>query len=256
MNNRPSFLSNVPPVVLNLIIINILCWIAATVLPNALHFDVNSFFGLHYWGSSKFNPLQLFSYMFMHDNHGFSHLFFNMFGLYMFGCMLENIWGGRKFLFFYIVCGVGAGIIQELTWMIDLHGITAAMNEAIASNSGEALIPYQHLFTGNIANASATDVIRLKQQLLSGPLTVGASGSLFGILLAFGWLFPQAKMMMLFIPIPIPARIFVAIYAVVELFLGVTNFSFDNVAHFAHLGGMIFAALLLFVWKKQGKLYR
>lgn len=255
MSNR-SFLSNIPPVVLNLIIINCLCWLAATILPSSLNIDINSILGLHYWGSSKFNPLQLVTYMFMHDNHGISHIFFNMFGLYMFGCMLEKVWGSKKFLFFYLVCGLGAALVQELTWMIDLHGITSAMDEAIALNSGEPLVEYQRMFTGNIANASATDVLRLKEQLLSGYLTVGASGSLFGILLAFGWLFPQTKMMLIFIPIPIPARIFVAIYAVVELFLGVTNFSFDNVAHFAHLGGMIFAAILLIIWKRQGRLFR
>ena len=147
-------------------------------------------------------------------------------------------------------------LIQELTWMIDLHGITTAMNTAIAENSGEALVPFSSMFTGgNIANATAMDVIRLKQQIFNAHVTVGASGALFGILLAFGWLFPEARMGLLFVPIMIPARIFVGIYAAFELFFGVTGFAFDNVAHFAHLGGMIFGAIVLWIWKKQGKLY-
>ena len=159
-------------------------------------------------------------------------------------------------MFFYLFTGVGAGIIQELTWMIDLHGITTAINIAIAENSGEALVPFSSMFTGgNIANATAMDVIRLKQQIFAAHVTVGASGALFGILLAFGWLFPEARMGLLFIPVMIPARIFVAIYAAFELFFGVTGFAFDNVAHFAHLGGMIFGAVILWVWQKQRKLY-
>lgn len=254
-NSRPSFLADIPPVTLNLMIINLLCWMAATLLPGRIGINIMDWMGLHYWASDKFFFTQLFTYMFMHDTSGFSHIFFNMFGVFMFGVPLERMWGGKKFLFFYLVAGVGAGIIQELTWMIDLSGITRAMNEAIALNSGEPMLPYSRLFTGNIADAAATDVLRLKQQMFSRYMTVGASGALFGILLAFGWLFPQARMMLIFLPIPIPARIFVALYALIELFLGVANFSVDNIAHFAHLGGMIFGAILLFIWKKQGKLY-
>ena len=179
-----------------------------------------------------------------------------MFGVWMFGRTLEQVWGAKKFLFFYFVAGIGAGIVQELTWMIDLHGITAAMNKAIAANSGEALVPFSSMFTGgDIALATATDVIRLKNQMFASYVTVGASGALFGILLAFGWLFPEARMGLLFIPVMIPARIFVAIYAIAELFFGVTGFAFDNVAHFAHLGGMLFGAGILWLWQKQGKLY-
>ena len=230
-------------------------WVASILLPSRFGIDLTDMLGLHYWSSDKFSVTQLFTYMFMHDTSGIGHLFCNMFGVLMFGVPLERMWGGKKYLFFYLVAGVGAGIIQQLTWMIDLAGITHAMNAAIAINSGEPLVEYQHLFTGNIEYATAVDVIRLKEQMFSQYLTVGASGSLFGVLLGFGWLFPQAKMMLIFLPIPIPARIFVALYAVVELFLGVTNFSFDKVAHFAHLGGMIFAAILLVYWRKKGKLY-
>ena len=255
-NNNNSFLSNIPPVVLNLMIINLLFWFASQIFPSTFGVDLVKILGLHYWFSDKFNPIQLVTYMFMHDTSSIGHLFCNMFGVWMFGRTLEQVWGAKKFLFFYFVAGIGAGIVQELTWMIDLHGITAAMNKAIAANSGEALVPFSSMFTGgDIALATATDVIRLKNQMFASYVTVGASGALFGILLAFGWLFPEARMGLLFIPVMIPARIFVAIYAIAELFFGVTGFAFDNVAHFAHLGGMLFGAGILWLWQKQGKLY-
>ncbi|MBQ8722473.1 MAG: rhomboid family intramembrane serine protease [Paludibacteraceae bacterium] len=253
---RNSFLGNIPPAVLNLMIINLLFWLASQVFPSTLGIDLVKIFGLHYWFSDKFNPIQLVTYMFLHDTSSIWHLFCNMFGIWMFGRTLEQVWGAKKFLFFYFFTGIGAGIIQELTWMIDLHDITTAMNIAIAENSGEALVPFSSMFTGgNIAHATAIDVIRLKEQIFAAHVTVGASGALFGILLAFGWLFPEAKMGLLFVPFMIPARIFVAIYAAFELFFGVTGFAFDNVAHFAHLGGMLFGAGILWMWKRQGKLY-
>ena len=209
--------------------------------------------GLHYWFSDKFNPIQLVTYMFMHDDSNISHLFCNMFGIWMFGRTLEQVWGAKKFLFFYFFSGIGAGVIQELTWMIDLHDITTAMNIAIAENSGEALIPFSSMFTGgDIARATAVDVIRLKQQIFAAHVTVGASGALFGILLAFGWLFPEVRMFILFIPIPIRARTLVIIYALIELFAGLAPVSGDNVAHFAHLGGMIFGWLLILWWRHRG----
>lgn len=243
------------PATLNIIIISVLVWVASIVLPGRFGIDVTRYLGLHYWLSDRFMPHQLLTYIFMHDTSSFGHIFCNLFGLWMFGTSLEQVWGARKFVFFYLVAGVGAGICQELSWMIDLGGMSADFDAAIAANSGAGLGAYQHLLSqGDITTATAVDLARLKSQLFSMYCTVGASGSLFGVMLGFGWLFPQARMMLLFLPIPIPSRIFVGLYALLELFLGIAG-PMDGVAHFAHLGGMIFGAILLLIWRKQGKLY-
>ena len=112
---------------------------------------------MHYWQSDLFNPLQMISYMFLHDTHSFSHIFFNMFGVYMFGRILEHVWGTKKFLFYYLLTGFGAAIIQQVFWAIDLSGVTTALNTTIANNSGEALIPFQLLFRGDVSQATAAD---------------------------------------------------------------------------------------------------
>ena len=242
---------NTPPVVLNLIIINVLFWAAASFVLPKFGIDLNSLLGLHYWSSSAFKPWQFITYMFLHDTSSLSHIFFNMFGLWMFGVVLERVWGGKKFLLFYLFTGVGAGVIQELTWMIDFAKYGEMFRMAMENNDGS----YLSAIITNAQHMTLSDMVRMKDEFFSIPVTVGASGALFGILLAFGWLFPEQKMFVIFVPIPIPARIFVAIYAVIELLLGVRGFSVDNVAHFAHLGGMIFAAILLLIWKRQGRLY-
>jgi len=238
MNNyRPSFLNSIPPVVKNLIAINVVLWLASVVVPGIfmkwdLHVDLTDILGLHYWESAKFNPAQLVTYSFMHG--GIGHIFFNMFALYMFGGVLEQLWGTKRFLFYYLLTGVGAGLVQELFWTIEFHSAIAQINSAISSD---------------VLNAPA--LIEQKRAFLNALITIGASGSVFGLLLAFGWLFPEVRLMMLFIPIPIKARVFVLLYGVAELFLGVAQFSGDNIAHFAHLGGMLFGAILILFWKKK-----
>lgn len=233
MNN---FLNSIPPIVKNLIGINIVLWLASLVLPgifarSGIQFDLTDILGMHYWAASKFNPAQLVTYMFMHG--GFEHLLFNMFALYMFGAVLEQFWGAKRFLIYYIITGIGAGIVQQLFWTVEYHSAIAAINEAITN------YPLQ-----------AIELIEQKRAFLNMPITVGASGSVFGLLLAFGWLFPETRLLLLFFPVPIKARIFVLIYGVAELFLGVAQFSGDSVAHFAHLGGMLFGAILILTWKK------
>ncbi len=252
--NRPGFLSSLPTIVFNLIVINTLMWLASAIVAPRIGFDITDILGMHFWRAQEFNPLQFVSYMFMHDTSSFMHLFFNMFGIYMFASDIERIWGWKKFLFFYLLCGIGAGICQQLAWEADLSSILNAWETSVATGSTE-LLYNMGILTANVDNVPPVELLAIKNKFLSNFITVGASGSLFGILLAFGWLFPERRIMLLFIPVPIPARIFVGIYAVVELFLGVGNFASDSVAHFAHLGGMIFAAIILFIWKTKGKLY-
>jgi len=238
MNNyRSSFLSSIPPVVKNIIAINVILWLATNVLPgltNRLGININltDILGMHYWASTKFNPAQLITYMFMHG--GFTHILFNMFALYMFGGVLENLWGPKRFLFYYLVTGIGAGLVQQVFWTIEYHSALTEISNAIASNA-----------------INAPELILQKQAFQNMLITIGASGSVFGLLLAFGWLFPEAKLMIFPLPIPIKARIFVALYGVVELFMGVAQFSGDSIAHFAHLGGMLFGAILILWWKKK-----
>jgi len=263
MNNyRPSFLNSIPPIVKNLIAINLILWLASLVSPSffsrwGLNIDLTDILGMHYWASSKFSPAQLITYMFMHG--GFSHILFNMFALYMFGGVLEQLWGPKRFLFYYLITGIGAGIVQQLFWTMEYHSLLVAMDNAISANSGEGLLPFQDILgkyfsMSNLSSFDAPSLVGMKRMFLDLPVTIGASGSVFGLLLAFGWLFPEAKLMIFPLPIPIKARIFVLIYGVAELFLGVAQFSGDSVAHFAHLGGMLFGTILILYWKKKNRL--
>jgi len=205
-----------PPVCKNLLIINGIVWLATMVLERG-GIDLVDYLGLHYFASQQFGIWQLLTYQFMHANLG--HIFFNMFAVWMFGTQLERFWGSKKFLWYYLLTGIGAGITQELVWMLQ----------------------YQPM-------------LDMTQSILAtGPVTIGASGAVFGLLLAFGWCFPEERIFLLFIPIPIPARIFVGIYAAIELFEGVASFSGDNVAHYAHLGGLLFGCLILLCWKYEEK---
>jgi len=174
-----------------------------------------------------------------------------MFAVYMFGRLFEMFWGGKKFLFYYLVAGLGAAIVQQTVWYIDYCSIAsyiadmpAVMNH-ISTEGAKALaesLNYSDEYMGRL-------------NILMNIPTVGASGAVFGILLAFGYMFPKEKLYMFFLPIPIPARVFVIVYGLIELFAGVANFSWDNVAHFAHLGGLLFGLVLLLIWKKRGKLF-
>lgn len=252
MNTYKPINPNFPPVVKNLIIINVLVWIASITLPR-FGIDLVDWLGLHYWESEQFNLIQLVSYMFLHDTSSISHLFFNMFGVWMFGKNIEMYWGPKKFLIFYFVSGIGAAIIQELVWMYSFHPVIDAFNQYANTKDASLLMPYLNGLTENM-HIPMSRLWELKEQFLNMHVTVGASGALFGILLGFAVLFPQARMVMIFFPVPIRAPYFVGLYAIAELFMGVSS-SGDGIAHFAHLGGMIFAAILLLLWKKKGNLY-
>jgi len=245
---------NFPPAIKNLIIINFIFWLASIILPKYANIDIVDWLGLHYWLSDKFNPAQLITYMFLHDTSSFSHIFFNMFGLWMFGKNIEMFWGTKRFLIFYFVTGIGAGIIQELTWMVDYVPIVNAINEYASSKDISQLMPYLKNIQENTI-IPIDQLMDFKTQLLNQPITVGASGALFGILLAFAMLFPQARMFMIFIPIPVRAPYFVAFYALAELFMGIGG-NVDGIAHYAHLGGMLFGLILILIWKKKGTLYQ
>jgi len=247
---RNSFLSNIPPVTKNLIIINFIAWFATYVLQMRGIFDMQTTaLGLHYWAADNFNPAQLLTYMFLHGS--FEHVFFNMFALFMFGIVIERFWGGKRFLIYYFVCGIGAGLVQEIFWTVEFHSLANAFSQAINSGLSEPLMHFQEMFTIT-GNLPVQQMIELKSQLYNSFITIGASGAVFGILLAFGWLFPHQKIYLYFL-IPMPARIFVILYGIFELFFGVANFSGDHIAHFAHLGGMLFGLILILWWRKKDK---
>ncbi len=222
-----------PPITRNLIFINIIIWLAQVVFRSRFGIDLSEYAGLHYMEASQFNLVQFITYMFLHSPRGFEHVFFNMFSLWMFGATIERFWGSQRYLTFYLVCGISAGLVQELVWAMDLH--------SVAQMSADSLI---NLNGANIVKASS---------LLNMPVTVGASGAVFGLLLAFAMLFPNAEMFLFFIPIPIKAKYFVVGYALIELIYGVSS-SGSNIAHFAHLGGMLGGLILILLWRKKGKI--
>lgn len=256
-----------PPVVKNLLMINVVMFLATWMLPVifqrfGLSINLIDLLGMHYFASEKVNLIQLVTYMFIHAPFpNIAHIFFNMFALFMFGPILEQVWGAKKFLLYYLITGIGAGVVQQLFWYVELGDVFRAMNQALETGNGTPLLATADelsryfRFSGSITNLSPLDILAMKNELQNALLTVGASGAVFGILLAFGWLFPEERLYLMFIPVPIKARYFVAGYAVLELFLGVAKFSGDSVAHFAHLGGMLFGVILILFWKKKGKLY-
>ena len=240
---------NWPPVTKNLIIINVLLWVVVAFFPGSVGNVLYKHLGLHYITSGSFNPVQIFTYMFMHDQRSILHLAFNMFSLWMFGRILENVWGSQRFLFFYIVCGVGAALIQEgfwaLTWEHDYISDIAKLNGMTYESMKEYIDA--GLAAGNPQVTAGMEYYK------TALMTVGASGSIFGLLLGFAFVFPNMPLYLFFIPVPIRAKYMVIGYAVLEFFFGVGG-KLDSVAHFAHLGGMLFGLILLLYWKKKGTL--
>lgn len=239
---------NLPPVTKNLIIINFIVWLAVFVLPHRLGFDMERIFALHYFQAPYFNPAQLFTYMFMHDSHNLAHILFNMFTLFMFGVTLERTLGSKRFLFFYISCGIGAALVQELVWFFTWPGIfaKALVAKALAPLNGVSVAEMSGYLKENMSLPQV-------QGLLNQLATIGASGAIYGVLLAFGMLFPNVPLYFMFIPVPIKAKWMVLGYGVIELLIGMSQAN-DGVAHFAHLGGMIFGFIIIYYWKKKGSL--
>ena len=232
-------MDNTPPVTKNLIIINILCFFAA-IVAEKYGVDLNDVLGLHYFESDKFRLYQLFTYMFMHS--GFEHIFFNMFAVWMFGRILETVWGSQRFLFYYVLCGMGAGLVQEVTQYIEFIPYMADMAQ-LSTYAPEAVIPI------NGTTHTAAQWLTMYERVISVP-TVGASGAVYAILMAFGMLFPNQEIFIFPLPMPIKAKWLIIGYFVIELGMGIM--SNDGIAHFAHLGGMIFGFLLIMYWCKKG----
>ena len=230
---RPGNFSELPEVVKNLLILNGLFFLA-TVSLNNLGIDLVKILGLHQFQSPDFRPHQLITHLFMHGN--FTHLFFNMFALWMFGKILENVWGSKRFLIYYMITGIGAASIHLLISQYQIISISNQIPEMVnlaIEGRYNPTIPISKKLT----------------QLIITP-TVGASGAVFGLLLAFGMLFPNA-LLYLYFAIPIKAKYFVIGYGLIELYSGISNNPADNVAHFAHLGGMIFGLFLIKYWKND-----
>ncbi len=256
------------PVVKKLLILNVVFFIVdAYILPLTPSFALYSFM------SPSFLPFQFVTYMFLHANIG--HIFSNMFGLIIFGPMLERIWGPKRFLIFYFVTGIGAGLLFAGIDFYETSQLQRAASVYLEYPTPEGLLDFMSQHTGSlyqrnldflnefeaapqnptIIRESVNFVKGFLQQQVSIPM-VGASGAIFGILMAFGLLFPNTELFLLFIPFPIKAKYFVAFYGIYELYSGIQNAQSDNVAHFAHLGGMLFAFIMLKVWgAEKNKFY-
>ncbi|MDQ3191493.1 MAG: rhomboid family intramembrane serine protease [Bacteroidota bacterium] len=269
---RPGGFNMLPTIVKNLLILNGLFFLATIVLENRYNFSLIEVLGLRFPFAEKFEPYQIISYLFMHGS--FTHLFFNMFAVWMFGSVLENFWGPKRFIIYYLITGIGAAVIHygieyyqmlptlqmvddflsdpshgQLTrflssehFQVRSHEILAHFNEFKSSYN----LLLQQDQKQEALNLATKFIANYREDYLNAPVVVGASGSLFGLLLAFGMLFPNS-VLYLFFAIPIKAKYFVILYGALELYSGFTDFT-SNVAHFAHLGGMLFGFILIKVW--------
>ena len=237
-------MNNIPTVTKNLLIINVLVFMG-TIVAERYGINLASYLGLHFILSDHFNAAQFITYMFMHG--GFTHLFFNMFAVWMFGRILEQVWGPKRFLFYYLMCGIGAGLIQEIV-MGTQYALLASkaspdMLEVVFREGAQALRDGQNFVNPFLAELNFA---------ING-YTVGASGAVYALLLGFGMLFPNQSMYVFPLPVPIKAKYFVIGYALIELWSGLANNPSDNVAHFAHLGGMIFGFILIMYWRNKNR---
>jgi membrane associated rhomboid family serine protease len=242
MQQSPLQFKLLPDVIKNLLIINGLFFLATVVLRNVLSIDLTRLLGVYLPQSDQFMPFQLITHMFMHGN--LSHIFFNMFALWMFGNALENVWGPKRFLIYYFVTGLGAAFLhlgfQYWEYSSLVGQLSDGQLEALL-NEGASLWESGRNYSNPIMSQA--------NALLNSP-TVGASGAVFGVLLAYGMLFPNQYIYIYFV-LPVKVKYFVAIYGALELYNGIANDPSSNVAHFAHLGGMLFGFLLLRFWKKN-----
>jgi len=231
-------LSNTPPVVKNLIIINVAMLLALFIFQQLFRVNLNGILGLFYFQSPMFKPWQIVTHMFMHG--GLMHIFFNMWALWIFGKTLESVWGSQRFLIYYLATGLGAAFFHMLVNYLQFAPEIAALKSAYAVDRINMALLNEILQPGNAFYALGRDLIRP---------TVGASGAVYGVLLAFGMLFPNTPLFIIPIPFPIKAKWLVIGFGALELYLGITQTG-GSIAHFAHLGGMVFGFILIKYWNK------
>lgn len=234
-NQSGNFLSNIPRITRYLLIINIAIFIISFLLSR-INVNLTYFLAIFPIQSPFFKPYQIVTHMFMHGS--FTHLFFNMFALYMFGTILERIWREKRFLIYYFVCGLGAVAINMLVQYLRLKSFGFEAITVVGDSYS--------IYPNTLSDINYKNI----EEILFTP-TVGASGAIYGLLLAFAIYFPNSPMYIMFIPIPIKAKWLIIGFFIIELILGIRNSSGDNIAHFAHLGGMIFGLIFIFLWKKR-----
>lgn len=268
---RPTGFTLLPEVVKNILIINGIFYLATVVLRDK-GLDLTDVFGLHYFGSEQFRVWQPITYMFMHGS--FSHLFFNMFAVWMFGAAVENIWGPKRFLTYYILTGLGAAachygviyyemqpaldFINDYLKNPDIHKLDFFMHADFSGiYDSESLSTHIHQLKAMYAvdpaaalGQSVDTIYQFKIDLMNSPVTVGASGAVFGLLLAYGMIFPNS-IIYIYFAIPVKAKYFVVIYGLLELFAGMARMPGDNIAHYAHLGGLLTGLILISYWKQR-----
>ncbi len=269
-------------VVRNLLIINIVIYVLSIILWITFQWDIHKVFGLYYFKAQSFKPYQFITHMFLHayinpftNRIIIFHILFNMFGLWMFGRVLENVLGSRKFFLLFFISGLGAAFIHTFVQHLQMSALLRIADSFINEPSYDTF----NYIVGKYINTPSQALINFMDEWFYQPdnseffnearrivssivdlhinnVTVGASGAVFGILAAFTVLFPNVELMLIFFPVPIKAKYLVPGYAVLELFFGVANFKGDNIAHFAHLGGALFGLILVLIWKKnQFKVY-
>lgn len=253
---------SITPAVRNLLIINIVLFFAGELL----RVDLADKFALRYFESSYFRPYQILSYMFLHGST--RHLISNMFGLLIFGPLLERLWGMNRFLLFYLICGIGGAFLHSVINYFEFAKVEQAVNLYIQHPSPQSFMGFVNKYTA----ASALQIKEAIDEFSKNPTDktmitettnflksfvnswkdnstmLGASAAVLGLTFAFGYLFPNTEMMLMFIPVPVKAKYLIAFYVFFELYTGIRRSQGDNVAHFAHLGGMIFAFILLKIW--------
>ncbi len=265
------------PVVKNIIIINALMFLATFSLQR-MGIDLVDLFGLRYFTASEFAPYQFITYMFMHG--GFTHIFFNMFAVWMFGNILEQVWGPGRFITYYLITGVGAALVHYGVMYFEISPVISQINDYLTNPTNETLLALGATHSFHLSPQSgelwpmfqefrnATGTLQLqpdnmearqvtldflsayKSYYLNQPNVIGASGAVFGILLAFGMLFPNS-LIYIFFAIPIKAKWFVILYGAIELYAGISGSMGSNIAHFAHLGGMIFGFFIIKYWHRR-----